>query len=351
MSYTILVINVESWFAPDPAEQFSNPYLAMGNNPVMYVDPDGEFILPALIIAGFIAGSMGTAAIADNRGIDISGRDILLGGFKGAAIGAMVASGVGAVAAKTVASKAVAAETVATKVVSQKALMAKAGLKSGTINAVSNYDFESGLSDFGLGTFADFGAGFAGGAFGVGAGSKLAGMFVGGVLNTAVNTELGDGGYEHAQAFAGGALSVYAGTGKYLKGKKLASKPFWKGAETFGKYGIQGTAYDFAYTDEKYFTKRTGWEHAGLFAVGGAAGVSDGMFFSGDAIQNKFARVGVGLGIYATEWTVSSRLKQGAYGRYNGYPPGGFYTGRSQTAKGWILGGKWYEQYWNIFNK
>ncbi len=32
------------WFAPDPAEQFHNPYLAMGNNPVMYVDPDGEFI-------------------------------------------------------------------------------------------------------------------------------------------------------------------------------------------------------------------------------------------------------------------------------------------------------------------
>jgi RHS repeat-associated protein len=36
------------WFTPDPAEQFSNPYLGIGNNPVMYQDPDGEWILPVL---------------------------------------------------------------------------------------------------------------------------------------------------------------------------------------------------------------------------------------------------------------------------------------------------------------
>jgi len=47
------------WFAHDPAEQFSNPYLAMGNNPVSYVDPDGEFIftVAALIAAPFTAGA------------------------------------------------------------------------------------------------------------------------------------------------------------------------------------------------------------------------------------------------------------------------------------------------------
>ncbi|NEN22634.1 hypothetical protein G3O08_03830 [Cryomorpha ignava] len=52
------------WFTPDPAEQFANPYLAMGRTKreeslrgsdlasgqpareaVMYVDPDGEFVL------------------------------------------------------------------------------------------------------------------------------------------------------------------------------------------------------------------------------------------------------------------------------------------------------------------
>ncbi|MCA1750523.1 MAG: hypothetical protein LC670_01825 [Flavobacteriales bacterium] len=184
------------WFTPDPAMQFSNPYLAMGNNPVSYVDPDGEFIFPALMFVGFITGMLGSGAIATQNGVHQSGREALFAGFKGAAMGAMVASGVAPVA-KTVTvagAKTTAATGAKTKVGSflAKPVM-KAGLKSGTINALSNYDYESGWSDFGLGTAADFGVGFAGAAFGVGAESKLAGAFVGGVLNTAVNTKKGDG--------------------------------------------------------------------------------------------------------------------------------------------------------------
>lgn len=46
--------NNSIWFTPDPAigreyvctEQFTNPYLAMGNNPVMYIDPDGRHSQP-----------------------------------------------------------------------------------------------------------------------------------------------------------------------------------------------------------------------------------------------------------------------------------------------------------------
>ena len=33
-----------TWSVPDPASQFSNSYLAMGNNPVIGVDPDGRFV-------------------------------------------------------------------------------------------------------------------------------------------------------------------------------------------------------------------------------------------------------------------------------------------------------------------
>ena len=104
----------------------------------------------------------------------------------------------------------------------------------------------------------------------------------------------------------------------------------------------QSTACDFANTDEKYFTTRTWYEHAGMFAASGAAAVGIGEFFTGT--ENKWtrlARVGVGAGVYASEWSVTSLIKQRSYARYNGYPQGGFYTGRSQIAKGWVSGFKW----------
>src|SRR3546814_1500226 len=39
------------WSVPDPAEQYANPYLALGNNPVIYTDPNGEF---AFLIKGLV---------------------------------------------------------------------------------------------------------------------------------------------------------------------------------------------------------------------------------------------------------------------------------------------------------
>lgn len=47
---------VQGWFTPDPAEQFANPYLAMGNNPVVFIDPDGEFITWSFHKNGFSIG-------------------------------------------------------------------------------------------------------------------------------------------------------------------------------------------------------------------------------------------------------------------------------------------------------
>jgi hypothetical protein len=90
----------------------------------------------------------------------------------------------------------------------------------------------------------------------------------------------------------------------------------------------QSTAYDFANTDEKYFTTRTWYGHAGMFAAGGAAGVADARFFTGpDPGISKFGSIGIGVGVYATEWTITSRIKHGSYARYNGYAPRGFYSG------------------------
>ncbi|NEN25325.1 hypothetical protein G3O08_17650, partial [Cryomorpha ignava] len=90
---------VQGWFTPDPAEQFSNPYLAMGNNPVMYVDPDGEFIIGALIGAaisgtvGYISGK--NAGLTGSNLLEYTLGSAVIGGFSGG-VGTSVGAGVSA---------------------------------------------------------------------------------------------------------------------------------------------------------------------------------------------------------------------------------------------------------------
>ena len=50
------------WHVPDPAEQFHNPYLAMGNNPVVYVDENGEFVGIVVTLATVVITATSTAA-------------------------------------------------------------------------------------------------------------------------------------------------------------------------------------------------------------------------------------------------------------------------------------------------
>jgi RHS repeat-associated protein len=49
---------IARWYVQDPAEQFYNPYLAIGNNPVVLYDPDGRFIPFAIgaIIGAYMGG-------------------------------------------------------------------------------------------------------------------------------------------------------------------------------------------------------------------------------------------------------------------------------------------------------
>jgi len=50
------------WFAADPENQFSNPYMAMLNNPNSHTDPNGRFI-PLLVVLGaaIIGGAINVA--------------------------------------------------------------------------------------------------------------------------------------------------------------------------------------------------------------------------------------------------------------------------------------------------
>jgi hypothetical protein len=51
------------WLVPDPAAQFANPYLAMGNNPVVGVDPDGQWV--HILVGAVVGGVMNTIMHAD----------------------------------------------------------------------------------------------------------------------------------------------------------------------------------------------------------------------------------------------------------------------------------------------
>ncbi len=90
---------VGRWFSVDPQNQFHSPYLAMGNNGVSLVDPDGEYALSAaaigIIAATIVGGGVAAIKTASNGG-DL-GQSI--GAFiKGATISgvsATVTSGIG----------------------------------------------------------------------------------------------------------------------------------------------------------------------------------------------------------------------------------------------------------------
>ncbi|TVR38314.1 MAG: hypothetical protein EA392_10500 [Cryomorphaceae bacterium] len=86
-----------------------------------------------------------------------------------------------------------------------------------------------------------------------------------------------------------------------------------------------------------------------MFAAGGLSGVvTQGYFVGAEGELGDYTRIGLGAGTYAAEWSVTSLIKQRSYARYNGYPQGGFYTGRSQLAKGYLLGYKWLNTSHNI---
>jgi RHS repeat-associated protein len=83
------------WGVVDPAGQFASPYSAMGNNPVIMVDPNGEIAFLA-VVGIFAAVNVAADAI---RGDINSPRDALISFGIGALQGLLAASGPGGLAA------------------------------------------------------------------------------------------------------------------------------------------------------------------------------------------------------------------------------------------------------------
>lgn len=72
------------WSVMDPAGQFANPYLALGNNPVIGVDPNGEFFIPILVGAavGVLANGISNT-IQDQSFFNGWGMAAIMGGVGG----------------------------------------------------------------------------------------------------------------------------------------------------------------------------------------------------------------------------------------------------------------------------
>jgi RHS repeat-associated protein len=79
---------VGRWFNPDPRNQFYSPYLAMGNNYIVFADPDGEWI--QFLIGAVVGGVINVVANLDN--IDSFGDGLAYFGI-GAASGVVAATG------------------------------------------------------------------------------------------------------------------------------------------------------------------------------------------------------------------------------------------------------------------
>jgi RHS repeat-associated protein len=81
------------WLVPDPAAQFANPYLAMGNNPVTGIDPDGKWV-HIIIGAGIggVANWIAHGATLDSEGLKAFGIGAVAGGVGAATLGVATAA-------------------------------------------------------------------------------------------------------------------------------------------------------------------------------------------------------------------------------------------------------------------
>ena len=282
------------WFTPDPAEQFSNPYLAMGNNPVMYVDPDGEFVLLALagaaIVGGYIGASIQQGTADFTQWDNTWGQAAITGAMLGVATVA-TAGKAGLLGAKMSAGM--------TKFANAKTAKILSKTMGGGLNMMNHHDADRGFGAHSLGYFA---AGFFGTHYGI-KGGMAKGFAYGGGFNVVAGglADNIDNGYDSFQHFVGGGLSAVAGTNMYksfgskwineenvsswreytalkddpwsnFAADKLGASKQW--TKKFYSYGFQNLAGSFAYDSDQNFFQRDIGQHLGVFWIGGVGGAS-----------------------------------------------------------------------------
>ncbi|MEQ9062978.1 MAG: RHS repeat-associated core domain-containing protein, partial [Vicingaceae bacterium] len=83
---------IARWTSADPAGQYHSPYLAMGNNPISTIDPDGAWGHWTGVLAGAVVGAGVGAGIAAATGGDVK-TGAIAGGLLGAAYGLTMTQG------------------------------------------------------------------------------------------------------------------------------------------------------------------------------------------------------------------------------------------------------------------
>lgn len=185
--------SVGRWFNTDPQNQFSSPYLAMGNNYIVTVDPNGEWV--HIVVGAVVGGAINLAMNWDN--IDSFGEGAAAFGI-GAAVGAATAACGQCGAAAAIA-------------------IGGGALMGATNNVIAQTDDEHGLGDVdwsstiesgfigGLSGYASYGAGqYATQTLG----PVLISSFnvTSPVLNGAINGAVGGAAGGYAGGFTGGYL-------------------------------------------------------------------------------------------------------------------------------------------------
>ncbi len=312
------MLSPDNYVVDPDATQAYNRYSYCLNNPLKYVDPDGN--IPVPIIIGVAIGMYLGGSVANNNfnpvqwdfrsantyiGMGIGG---IVGGFGGAGVGALLKAGKGA--------------------------QVLSSAYSGGLNMFYNYSPDQSVGAM-LGYFAaGFGAGMIGASAAGAEGAVLAkakamGMLGGALGNTGVAYLAGDltDGYALAQAFVGGALVGYAGTSYFAK-TKAAKKAGLTSKYLFGKgsqLGIDGAwtaaASDFAFSDRADYGKKSFGDHLLTGFAGFTGGLFSGMALTSDltALKSSGFRTLVGgsmlFGSYALEYSMLA-IGKGDYEKF-----------------------------------
>ena len=211
--------SVGRFVTEDPAQQAFNPYLYAGNNPMMYVDPNGEWFFTAMLSCFGPLGSMLGAAIdggmtsaAINAGVQLATTGQINwqsvgNSFTSGALSAGMSFGVGEMMQHATTGL---GKTLAHGISGGVSSMASGGnFGSGFVGgAVGNM---AGEASRGVGLLENAGiAGLAGGVTSMASGGDFANGFQSGAYNVLYN-HYGGGGMNMAKNFLGEKFSEFSG--------------------------------------------------------------------------------------------------------------------------------------------